>query len=324
MTDTLLLSRRDVAELLPMADCIAAVEDALRAQAGGRTLPSGVLGLHAPEGGFHVKAAGLWRGRLYVAAKLNANFPANPDRGLPTIQGVVVLWDGEDGRPLAVMDSMEITALRTGAATAVAAKHLSVAGARKVTLLGCGEQAAYQLRALASVRAIETVFAIDRYSARVARLASALRARVTPVADPGPALREADIVVTCTPSKHPVVGPDDVRPGAFVAGVGADSAEKQELHPLLLAKSRVVVDSLEQAAAIGDLHHALSAGVLRIEDVHAELWELVAGRKAGRASADEITAFDSTGIAIEYVAAAALVFERALATGRGGRVAFGG
>lgn len=318
MRETLLLSRRDVAELLPMADCIEALEDAFRAQAEGHALPSGVLGLHAPEGGFHVKAAGLRRERLYVAAKLNANFPNNPARhGLPTIQGLVVLYDGEDGRPLAVMDSMEITALRTGAATAVAAKHLSVAHARAVTLLGCGVQAAYQLRALATVRAIETVRAYDRDPARSARLASELGAHVTPVTDPGPALREADIVVTCTPSKTPLVGPDDVRPGTFVAGIGADNAEKQELHPLLLARSRVVVDSLEQAAAIGDLHHALAADVFGLEHVHAELWELVAGHKHGRGSSDEITIFDSTGVAIEDVAAAALVHERAVAAGRG-------
>ena len=125
MTDTLLLTRQDVADLLPMRDCIEAVEAALRTQ-GEAEVPSAVMGLHAPAGGFHVKAAGLRSGRLYVATKINANFPGNPRRsGLPTIQGLVALYDGDDGRPLAVMDSIEVTALRTAAATAVAARVLA-------------------------------------------------------------------------------------------------------------------------------------------------------------------------------------------------------
>jgi ornithine cyclodeaminase/alanine dehydrogenase-like protein (mu-crystallin family) len=305
-----------------MADCIAALEDAFRAQAGGRTLPSGVLGLHAPAGRLHVKAAGLWRGeRLYLAAKVNANFPENPERrGLPTIQGVVTLFDGEDGSPLAVLDSMEITALRTAAATAVAARYLAREGAATLTVCGCGTQAAYQIRALASVRPIQRVLLYDRDPDRAPRLADGLSASPGPTATVAPdlaaALRNAEIVVTCTPSKQPLVRLNDVSPGTFVAGVGADNPEKNELAPSLLCGSRVVVDSLDQTAEIGDLHHALRAGALNREDVHGELWELVAGAKRGRHSDDEITVFDSTGVAIEDVAAAALVYERALLAGR--------
>src|SRR6185503_12819965 len=126
VAETLVLTRSDVARLLPIADCIEAVEAAFRSEGEGGTVPSAVLGVHVPGGGLHVKAAGLRRGRLYVAVKVNANFPGNPEaRGLPTIQGLVALYDGEDGRPLAVMDSMELTALRTAAATAVAARHLA-------------------------------------------------------------------------------------------------------------------------------------------------------------------------------------------------------
>jgi ornithine cyclodeaminase/alanine dehydrogenase-like protein (mu-crystallin family) len=135
--------------------------------------------------------------------------------------------------------------------------------------------------------------------------------------------RSADIVVTCTTSRSPIVGPDDLRTGAFLAAVGADNPEKQEVDPALLAASRVFVDSADQAAAIGDLHHAIANGFMRKEDVQAELWEVVAGRKAGRVSDDEVTIFDSTGVAVEDVAAAALVYDRALATGRGLRFDFG-
>jgi ornithine cyclodeaminase/alanine dehydrogenase-like protein (mu-crystallin family) len=262
-----------------------------------------------------------------MAAKLNANFPGNPEgRRLPTIQGVLVLFDGEDGRPLAIMDSMEITALRTGAATAIAARHLARVDAGVLVVCGCGRQAAYQVRAVAAVRLIRQVLACDSDPARADRLAAAAQdtgLSATAVKDVRQALRAAEILVTCTPSKQALVGPDDVSPGTFIAAVGADHPEKQELHSLLLARCRVVVDSLEQAATIGDLHHALEAGALQRADVHAELWELVAGTKPGRGSDDEITVFDSTGVAIEDVAAAALVYERATAAGRGRTVRFG-
>ncbi|MGH7349157.1 MAG: ornithine cyclodeaminase family protein, partial [Candidatus Rokuibacteriota bacterium] len=169
---TLLLTRRDVAALLTLDECIAAVEEAFALQGAGRALGPGVLGLHVPDGGFHVKAAGLRLSRLYVAVKLNANFPENgPRRGLPTIQGVVVLSDGETGRPLALMDSMEITVLRTGAATAVAARHLARADARVATIVGCGRQGRVQLAALTRVRSLERAHAVDADPAAARRFA---------------------------------------------------------------------------------------------------------------------------------------------------------
>jgi len=136
-----------------MDSCIVAVEAAFRAQADGTTLPAGALGTHATDGGFHVKAAGLTRERAYYVAKVNANFPGNQSRhGLPTVQGVVALFDATDGRLLALMDSMEITTLRTAAATAVAAKSLARTDARTLAILGCGIQGRSHLRALARVR----------------------------------------------------------------------------------------------------------------------------------------------------------------------------
>lgn len=123
--------------------------------------------------------------------------------------------------------------------------------------------------------------------------------------------------MTCTPSRRPLLHRVDVRPGAFVAAVGADNEHKQELEPALMAAATIVVDSLEQCAAIGDLHHALASGAVSIGQVHAELSEVVAGRKPGRRSAEEITIFDSSGVAIEDVAAAAAVYEKAVAAGRG-------
>jgi ornithine cyclodeaminase/alanine dehydrogenase-like protein (mu-crystallin family) len=328
MIDTLLLTRSDVARLLPISDAIAAVSAALRAEAEGGVLASQVIGLHAPAGSLHVKAAGWRRDGLYLAAKINANFPANAQRGLPAIQGLVALLSGEDGRLLAVLDSMELTAVRTAAATGVAARHLARADASTLAICGCGAQAAHQVRAVASVLGIRRVIAFDRDRPRAERWAGDLRGStglpVEIVGDARTAARDADVLVTCTPSTEPILGVSDVRAGVFVAGVGADHPGKHELEPGLLAAGLLVVDSLEQAAAMGDLRHALQAGVLRREDVHAELGEVVCGRKRGRRSPDEVIVFDSTGVAIEDVAASALAYERALASGLGRTIRFGG
>lgn len=319
---TLLLTRGDVADLLTLDECIAAVEAGSRRQAEGAAIGPGVLGLHVPDGGFHIKAAGLRLARFYVAAKINANFPDNvARRSLPTIQGVVVLSDGETGRPLAVLDSMEITALRTGAATAVAARYLARPEARVATVVGCGRQGRIQLAALARVRRLGRVHAVDADPGLAERFAREMSAQlgldVRPAGSVAEAAPGSDICVTCTPSRRPLLRRVDVAPGAFVAAVGADSEHKQELEPALMAAATIVVDSLEQCAAIGDLHHALAAGAVSIDRVHAELAQVVAGQKAGRRSAEEITIFDSTGVAIEDVAAAAAVYEKAVAIGRG-------
>ncbi len=317
---TLLINRSDVRALLDMDACIAAVEDAFRASAAGNVLPAGALGTHAPGGGFHVKAAGLIGKRAYYAAKINANFPDNPSRrGLPTIQGVISLHDAEDGRLLALLDSTEITSLRTAAATAVAAKHLARPAAGTVTIIGCGVQARSQLCALASVRRLRRVFAYDLDAGTAMRyvreMAPLIECEVERVDDYRIAVGLSDLVITCTPSRAPLLSWCDIPAGAFIAAVGADSETKQELDPSILAQSTVVVDVLEQCATIGELHHALEAGVMRREDVHAELADVVSGRRPARTRDDEVTVFDSTGTALEDVAAASLVYERAVAAG---------
>ena len=300
---TLILTRHDVQGLLGFDECIAAVEAAFRLHAEGRSLPPGVLGIRSREGKFHIKAAGLELGRLYFAAKTNANFSDNPRRhGLPAIQGVIVLCDGDDGRALAVMDSIEVTIRRTAAATAVAARRLARPDAKVVTICGCGNQGRAQLRALTRVLPLQRAYAFDADEATA---------------------RASDVCVTCTPSRQPFLLRDHVKAGTFVAAVGADSPDKQELDPALVAASVLVVDVLEQCASIGELHHALDAGVVTRQSVHAELADLITGRKPGRRSHEEITIFDSTGTALEDVAAAAVVYEKAVASGAGLTVALG-
>jgi ornithine cyclodeaminase/alanine dehydrogenase-like protein (mu-crystallin family) len=326
--ETLILARRDVQELLGYDECIAAVEDAFRRHAAGASLAPGVLAVKAPSGAFHVKAAGLRLGRTYFAAKTNANFPDNPRRrGRPAIQGVIVLCDADDGRPLALMDSMEVTLRRTAAATAVAARRLARPESATVAVCGCGQQGRAQLRALARVLPLRRVFAFDAEAsaarAYAAEMSGELGLPVSAAASVDEAARDSDVVVTCTPARAPLLARRHVRPGTFVAAVGADSPEKRELEADLLAGATVVPDVLEQCAAIGELRHALAAGALARADVRGELADLVAGRVAGRTSAGEITVFDSTGTALEDVASAALVFERARERGLGLRVALG-
>ena len=323
-----MLTRRDVGMLLDLEACIAAVEHAFRLHGEGKTAAPGTMSIPVAGGGFCIKAGVLELGRPYFAAKTNANFPDNPERhSLPAIQGVIVLADAERGTPLALIDSMEITTLRTGAATAIATSHLARPDARTATIVGCGTQGRIQLRAVHTVRPLERAYACDRdltVAQRFAReMTAALGLDVRATPDLSGAARNSDIVVTCTPSRQAIVGPDDVRPGTFVAAVGADHAEKHEIAPALLAASRVVVDVIEQAATIGDLHHALTAGALTRDDVHAELGEVVAGRKRGRCAPGETIVFDSTGMALQDVAAAAAVYERAVQTGRGLTVALG-
>lgn len=324
---TLILKRSDVAALLGVEECIAAVEQAFRLHAEGKALPPGVLGMHARTGGFHIKAGLLDLNRSYFAAKTNANFPENARRfGLPLIQGVIVVCDAENGYPLAVMDSMEITIIRTGAATAVAAKYLARPDSSVATICGCGNQGRISLRAMTKVLPLKQVYAFDKEPTLADSFASELSKEVgidiKATNDLGWAARQSDVCVTCTPSKEFFLNREYIKPGTFVAAVGADNEEKQELDPRLLQASKVVVDLLEQCATIGDLHHALEQGLMTRAEVHAELGEVIAGKKPGRTSVDETIVFDSTGTALQDVASAAIVYERAVASERGMRVDF--
>ena len=283
--------------MLTLDQCIPAVEQAFRAHADGE-VEAGILSMHVPNGAFHTKAAKVGR---YFAAKTNANFPAS----VPAIQGVIALFDAANGKLLATYDSIEITILRTGAATAVAAKYLARPQARRAAIIGAGNQGRIQLEALRRVLTIDGVRVFDTNRAK----AEAFGAEVAEsVAD---AARDADIIVTCTPSRTPFLRREHITPGTFIAAVGADNPEKSEIDPDLMRSAVVVADVLDQARAIGDLHHAPGAAV------RAELGEIVSGRKRGRLSDDEIIIFDSTGTALQDAASAAAVYEKAMAAGRG-------
>ncbi len=237
---------------------------------------------------------------------------------------MIALFDAETGSVLALLDSIEVTLLRTAAATAVAARHLALARASTATIVACGAQAPAQLRALLEVLPLTRVLAYDQREAHAAAFSRAMCAEmeidVIAARDLALATRESHVVVTCTTSRAAFLRRDHVAPGAFVAAVGADHPEKSEIVPDLMAASRVVVDVLSQCEVMGDLHHAVVSGVMSRDAVHAELHEVVAGTKPGRLGEDEVVVFDSTGSAVADVAAAALVYEKALAVKAGSRV----
>lgn len=316
---TLILPRRRIAELMSQADWIEAVEIGFRASAQGKASAPPPMAIAGAGGMFHAKGASLELDRRYVALKLNGNFPSNPGtRGLPTIQGAILLCDGDSGSLLAVLDSIEVTLRRTAAATALAARHLAPPGAATILVCGCGMQGAAQLAALRHQLPLRRGFAWDRDAGRASAFAAAQGGdgfEMELALSLETAALQSDVIVTCTTATAPFLRSEFVRAGAFVAAVGADSPDKCELDPRLLARARLVADVADQCVAMGDTRHAIAAGAIDRSAIVAELAELVTGRKPGRLSPDDVTVFDSTGTALQDVASAALIYRRALTAG---------
>lgn len=314
---TLILTQSDLRELISRADYLRAVEDGFRASAEGRAHSPQPLHIETDGGGLHGKGALLIGERTYLAVKVNSNFPANARIGeMPTIQGALLLFDGSNGALLAIMDSIELTVMRTAAATALAAKYLAREDSRTLTICGCGAQGGAQAAALSDVRHFERGFAWDSDDARARSFAVEMAARLgfpfeVPASLPE-ATRASDVIVTCTTASAPFLDDGMVAPGALVAAVGADSPSKNEITPALMGNGAVFADVTDQAVEMGDLHHAIAAGAMSVDDVRGELADLVSGRAAGRTNDAEIIILDSTGTAIEDVASAAVAYERAL------------
>ena len=311
--DVLIVTRRDIARLMTPADYLRAAERAFAAAAAGRAAAPQPMHLPVERGGFHAKGASITLDRPYVAVKLNGNFPANrADFGLPTIQGAILLADAADGTLLAILDSIEVTLRRTAAASALAARHLARPESATLLVCGCGEQGRAHVAALRQVLPLRRCLLWDRDAAAAQALASELAgsAEVEAVAELAAASPAADVIATCTTAREPFLDQGMVRPGTFIAAVGADSPDKSEIAPGLMGQATVVVDSARQCAAMGDLRHALEAGTMTEADVHAELGQILVGERSGRRSAEEIVIFDSTGTGVQDVAVAATVYER--------------
>lgn len=324
----LVLSRAELEALLPPLDVIDALETGFRLYAEGlahvppRTVvPAGqdgtLLLMPATSTGVAGGAA--------LGTKLVTLFAGNRARGHPTIYGSYVLMDGATGRPLALLEATLLTALRTGATSALAARYLARPNARSVTCFGAGVQAGFQLFCLAAVRRLDRITVVGRDPARVHQFAERVRARldvpVTVAADARTAVRDADIIACATTSSTPVVHGADLAPGTHLDLVGAFRPSDREADTEALRRARVVVDTYEGALAeAGDVLIPLKEGAFPRDHVAAELAELVTGARPGRTSESEITVFKSVGWALEDLAAARLAYNRARMEGVGTEV----
>jgi ornithine cyclodeaminase len=315
----LVVSEKLARELVSIEDAIAVVGDAFAAAHGGKARSYPVvreLVGHA-DGIFGVKSG--YDGSLPVLGlKAGGYWPGNVARGLSNHQSVVLLFDRDTGQAVAVVSANYLTGVRTGAASALATRHLARPAARVLGLIGTGAQSLYQLRATCVVRPIARVLAWDPNEASLAAFGQAVAARGLAFEAPGieAVARRADILISVTPSRSALVRREWIRPGTHINAMGADTAGKQELDPALVAEATVIVDDLEQAISIGECQHAYKLGLISREHVRWTLGAAVAGA-FGRKSAAEMTLFDGTGIALQDLAVAELACRRAREKGQG-------
>jgi len=309
---TLLLTVKDVKGLIRMPDVLEVVENAFLAFAGGRAAMPAKSYVKVEKGDFRAMPASLPGA---VGLKWVNVHPANPGLGLPTVMATLIFNDPETGYPLAVMDATELTAYRTGAASAIASKYLARKDSQTLGLIGAGRQAHTQLMAHAEIFKLAEVRVYDLNSAAVSRLIGAFPVLKVRSAS----LEEAagsDIVCTVTPANKPVLMKKHIRPGTHINAVGADAAGKEELEPSILQEAVVVVDELVQASRAGEINVPISKGTYRLDQVYATLGDIMAGKMQLNRGPGMVTVFDSTGIAIEDVATARMLFDKAKRSGQ--------
>lgn len=319
--DVVVLSGREVLQALPLERCIEAVAAAFVAHHRREAQAYPVVRERLPAGGIFGVKSGYLPAAAALGLKAGGFWADNREQGLPTHQAAMLLFDPASGQLRAVLDANVITVIRTAAAGALAAKALAPTACRRAAVIGAGAQAVAQTHALTWARpglVSVRVFArspesFERYRAGVARLDLEIERAATIEQ----AISEAEVIITATPSWEPLVERSWVPPGAHISAVGTDTRGKQELDPELLRGARVVVDDWEQARTIGECQHAHQLGFLPREAIHGELGAICAGGLTGREDDDTITLFDSTGIALQDLAAAAAALEAAAELGLG-------
>lgn len=313
--ETLLLDRSAVESAAGIEDVVAAVEDAFAAYARGDVLmpAKSYIELDEYNGDFRSMPAYMDAQSWDAAGIKWVNVhPDNPDRfELPTVMATIIYSDPETAYPLAIMDGTSVTLLRTGAAAAVATKYLALEDATSLGLIGAGDQAVTQLEAIASVRSIERVVVNDIDEAAVEAFIERYDDRFDMEAGSIETAASCDILSTVTPVNEPIVDAEMVGAHTHINAMGADAAGKQELDPALLRQGRLVIDDYEQCTHSGEINVPWAAGELDDADLDGELGEVVIGELPGRTSDDGVTVFDSTGLAIQDIATARVVFEAA-------------
>jgi len=322
----LLLSKREIEKLITMGEAIEAVEEAFRAKGLGKVQmpPKSYVFLRRYHGDFRVMPAYLENIDAAGVKIVNVH-PNNPKRyNLPTVMAVIVLLDPKTGAPIAIMDGTSVTNIRTGAAGAVAAKYLARRDSEVVAMVGSGAQARTQLLALAETFKIKEVrvndLSVNNARAYVRLMKKRVRADYKIFTRTEHAVRGADIVVTTTPSRKPIVMNEWISDGTHINAIGADAPGKQELDPQILLRAKVVVDDVQQAIHSGEVNVPLSLGLIARADIFGDLGEIVAGKKRGRTSEDEVTVFDSTGLAVQDIATDWVIYQKAKRLGRGRKI----
>jgi ornithine cyclodeaminase len=304
----------ELRERIGEEQALAAVERAFRALAEDRVVQPAPMGFDFDEanGEVHVKGAYL-KGSPIFAVKVASGFYRNPGRGLPMSSGLVLVFDAATGFPLLLLqDNAYLTELRTAAAGALATRLLAPDRIETMAMIGTGSQARYQLRAIARVRRPARVKAWspnpEHRTQYAEEMTGALGIPVSSVSSVKEALEDADLIVTVTPARNPIVEPPWVKPGATLLAVGSDGPDKQELEVGVLERAdKIVADKLSQCAKLGEIHHALEAGRLTEEDVYGELGDIVAGRLPGR-EGEELIVCDLTGVGAQDAALAEVVW----------------
>ncbi len=313
-----ILRKSEIEDLISMKEALEAVENAFKLEAEGKTTMPPKLYLDLPEykGDFRAMPAYIDGS---VGFKWVSVYPDNWRYSLPCVMAIIVLCDPATGCPLAIMDGTYITSMRTGAAGGVAVKYLARRDSSVIGIIGAGTQARTQLLAISEVLPrIEEVKAFDLCRDASQRYGEEMRAKLNINIRPVETVEEAtnaDIIVTTTPSTKPVVKKQHVRPGTHINAIGADAKGKQELEVDVLRDAKVIVDDIRQASHSGEISALVSQGLIKVEEIYGTLGEVVANLKKGRKSHKEITIFDSTGLAIQDIVCAKLVYDKAAKRG---------
>ena len=316
----LLIPRKDVERIVSMKEVMEVVEEAFKAKGLGEVVMPPKVYVNFPKGDFRVMPC-YFPALGFGGVKIVNVHPENPEKyGLPTVMAVILLLDPETGKPVAIMDGTWITDMRTGAAGGIAAKYLARKDSKIVGMVGAGAQARTQLLALNEVFEIEEVRVCARTLAEAEEFKEKMEylgLNILPKENVEDVVKGCDILVTTTPVTTPIVKNEWISEGMHINAIGADAPGKEELDPKILKRAKIVVDDFEQACHCGEVNVPLTKGIISEEDIYAELGEIIAGKKLGRLNDEEITIFDSTGLAIQDLATATLVYKKAKASNLG-------
>jgi alanine dehydrogenase len=322
--DVLWLEQADVKTVINMPLTLSAVENGFREHGMKKVQmpPKSYLYFHKHNGDLRTMPSFMEEQDIAGVKIVNVH-PDNREKGFPTVMAVIVLNSTETGAPLAIMDGTHITDMRTGAAGGIAAKYLARPDSHVVGMVGTGGQARTQLLALAEVMDIEEVKITCRNTAHCASFETDMKRFMSCDFTRKDAIKDVcdcDVLVTTTPVREPVVMSEWVNEGTHINAIGADATGKQELDSTLLKRSKIIVDDIVQASHSGEINIPLSKGVISQSDIHAELGEVVAGIKHGRQSDEDITIFDSTGLAVQDLVTANIVYTKAAEMGIGKKI----